>query len=223
MIDMVTALLSKEKRASRLAGLMAALSVAMTPLATAATANAAVPLRQGAAIYSYYGAGCSLSIADTSTAYTALHCGDDMWKVGDEVKARTGHTVGTISALGSDLPEGQELDVVKIDLAPGVKISGAYAGVGDSAALKEGDRVTFYAPGNRGMGTMVDTTPTWRSLQSDNKYPSYLITADIQTFGGNSGGALLNEKDELVGVLAGGNRKNRSYYTPINEIRELLG
>ncbi|WPF66857.1 MULTISPECIES: trypsin-like serine protease [unclassified Corynebacterium] len=220
---MGAALLSKEKRTSRTAGLVAALAVALTPLATAATAQAAVPLRQGAAIEANGGGGCALSIADTSTAYTALHCGDGEWQVGDEIKSRTGRTVGTISALGSDLPEDKQLDVAKIDLVPGVQINGAYAGAGDSAALKNGDRVTFYAPGNRGEGVMVNVTPKRMTLGNDGKFPSFLFTADIQTFGGNSGGALLNSQDELVGVLAGGNRKDRSDYTPINVIRELLG
>lgn len=215
----------RKKNSPRLASLVAALAVAMTPLTTVATAQAAVSLRQGAAIAANSDgwAGCALSVADSSTAYTALHCGEGQWRVGDPIKLPSGKTIGTISALGSDLPDGQQLDAVKIDLVPGVQVQDSFAGVGDSDALRKGDPVTIYAPGTRNTGVMVNTQPVWRSLKSDNLYPSFLISATVQTFGGNSGGALLNERNELVGVLAGGNAKDRSYYTPINKIRALLG
>ncbi|KQB87252.1 trypsin-like serine protease [Corynebacterium lowii] len=206
---------------SRFAALVTSLAVAAMPLANAATAQAAGTVWQGMPIRGVNNSPCTASIANDHTAYTALHCGGGQWKVGDQINSRTGGSIGTIAALGSDLPAGQQLDVVKIDLGPGVKVKGN-VGVGDSAALNNGDAVKVAAPGNRNTGTVTNSTPTRLTLR-DDQYPSDLISTSVQTFGGNSGGALLNSNDELVGVLAGGNAKNKSYFTPINVILERLG
>lgn len=214
-------LVLRRARGVRTAALAASL-LAVTPMAAVAPAQAAPAIQQGEAIRGPNNSPCALSIVSATTAYTAMHCLEG-GKVGDEITSRAGAgVIGRVSALGTDLPQGKQLDVAKIDLAPGVTVKG-HVGAGDSARLKSGDPVQIKAPGNRGRGAIVDPNPKWYSIKNDGKFYSFIISADIQTFGGNSGGALLDAQDNLVGVLAGGNTRDRSYYTPINEIRALLG
>ncbi|WP_018119143.1 trypsin-like serine protease [Corynebacterium mastitidis] len=185
----------------------------------AAPAHAATTLHQGMAISATEGYQCTLSIADRATAYTALHCGDGAWRVGDTVRTLDGRPVGRITALGSET--SPVLDVVEIALDAGTVVSG-HVGRGDSAAMRTGDRVQFRAPGNYATGTITESTPR-RFIVRDGRFPSIMINSNVPTYYGNSGGPLMDPKDNLLGVLSASNQKDDSLFTPLYLIERGFG
>lgn len=185
----------------------------------AAPAHAATALHQGMAIAATEGYQCTLSIADTATAYTALHCGDGAWRVGDTVRTLDGQPVGTITALGSETSPA--LDVVEIALDADAVVSG-HVGRGDSAAMRTGDRVQFRAPGNYATGTITESTPR-RFIVRDDRFPSIMINSDVPTYYGNSGGPLMDPEGNLLGVLSASNQKDDSLFTPLYLIERGFG
>ncbi|KQB85935.1 hypothetical protein [Corynebacterium lowii] len=100
--------------------------------------------------------------------------------------------------------------MAKVDLNPGLTVKGR-AVAGDSARLKHGDPVRIEAPGNCGSGAIMHSNPKFYFSKNDGKFYPFIISVDIQTLGGKTGGVLVDPQDNLVGVLAGGNAKNRSY------------
>lgn len=213
----------------KLPALLSAVIAASIAMGVGVAESAAAPgpkyngtIYQGLQINANHGARCTLTVIDKSTAYSALHCGHGEWKVGTQVTALPSNKpVGEIVALGSDLPKGKELDVLKIKLYPATGFR-PVTGVGDSSKLKNGDPVSIVAPGNRNTGVVTDARIR-RIPVGKGEYPSDLITTNVQAFNGNSGGPLLTKENKIVGVLSGGNQKDISVYTPIHIVQERLG
>ncbi|KQB83515.1 trypsin-like serine protease [Corynebacterium oculi] len=196
------------------------LGVALALTAFAPAAHASTTIQQGAAIHATEGYMCTLSIVDEHTAYTALHCGEGTWSVGDTIYSlHTGKALGTITGLGSDL--SLPLDVVQIALNPDVQVTG-HVGRGDSAALRNGDYAQFRSSDNYSTGIITEATPR-RIILSDNKYPSILINSNVVTYAGNSGGPLMDRDGNVVGVLAAGNQQDDSLFTPLHLIEREFG
>lgn len=92
---------------------------------------------------------------------------------------------------------------------------------GDSSKLRNGDEVI--AIGNSlGMGISVS-----RGIVSDtNKRvgESYLLTSDVSTNKGNSGGPLFNTKGELIAMCVSGMMyaKGMNFFIPVNHILDIL-
>ncbi|KQB86036.1 trypsin-like serine protease [Corynebacterium lowii] len=198
------------------------LAAAVALTTAAAPAHAATSIGQATAIKAVEGYRCTLSVVDAHTAYTAQHCGMGTWNVGDTIYTlEDRQPIGTIAALGSDLPYGQQLDAVKVDLLPGTRVVG-HVGRGDSASLRNGDSVRFQAPGNDSIGFITYDAPRHLAV-GDDSFPSLLINASITTYGGNSGGPLLDGQNNVVGVLSGGSDDNDALFTPLHLIEQGLG
>lgn len=202
----------------------ALLSACATLSITTATANATSTFTgtiwQGMPINAY-GGRCTLSVANEHIAYTALHCGDGHWKVGQVITAIPSNTaIGRVVALGSDLPEGQKIDAVKIKLYPGVTARSDVR-AGDSTALKAGDPVSIKAPGNANKGKVID--PHGKKYPfKDQRFPSELLKTSVLTFQGDSGGPLLNDQNKVVGILSRNDGVHNSYFVPLHIIQERL-
>ncbi|MCH6197494.1 hypothetical protein MHT86_08295 [Corynebacterium mastitidis] len=110
-------LVLRRARGARTVALAASL-LAVAPMTAVAPVQAAPAIQQGEAIRGPNNAPCALSIVSATTAYTAAHCLEG-GKVGDKITSRAGAgVIGRVSALGTDLPQGKQLDVAKIDLPP---------------------------------------------------------------------------------------------------------
>ena len=119
--------------------------------------------------------------------------------------------------LHANLPDGDN------DVAL-VKVEGTFNNAlkfGDSSTLRNGDEVI--AIGNSlGMGMSVA-----RGIVSDlrkNVSGSILITSDVATNHGNSGGPLFNTRGEVIAICVSGmdGAKGMNFFIPINRVLDIL-
>ncbi|MBM7825779.1 S1-C subfamily serine protease [Arcanobacterium pluranimalium] len=190
-------------------GMIAAFAVATPTTAMAATSmpefssappavvrtEASVQVEQGQKIFSASGGTCSITVIDSSTAYTAQHCGDGKWTVGSNVMDLGRHVIGTVAYI----PPQKGMDYIKIKLSDGVRIDKTWTKRATST-LVPGEPLYVRGLGERTqVGHLVDLTHQWWIGTNDQ---TLYITPHI-TRAGMSGGAVLDMQGNVVGINVG--------------------
>ncbi|WP_260840774.1 trypsin-like serine protease [Micrococcus luteus] len=168
-------------------------------VAGAGPALAQTTLTQGSAITAPAGA-CSLTIVDEATAYTAAHCGAGQWQIGSTVRDVDGATIGTVSALPGD----SGVDAVRVALADDVDVVGDWStrpassvGVGETV-YTHGSSVPLGAP-----NTVSHTQTFEAATVCDDAYADQVALDTASTYAGDSGGAVYDAQQRVVGVISG--------------------
>ena len=164
-------------------------------------------------------------VASTGFIVTNAHAVlNDSGKLYKEIYVKQGDKAyeGVVLAVGK--PADGEHDSIDLALLFAAGLKGARcATLGDSSACNNGDRV--YLIGNSlGAGTCITSgiiSDAARKMASLS-YP-YIMT-DAAANHGNSGGPLLNEYGEVIGVLVAGieNAEGMNYAIPSNVLKEFL-
>ena len=168
-------------------------------VAGAGPALAQTTLTQGSAITAPAGA-CSLTIVDDATAYTAAHCGAGQWQIGSTVRDVDGTAIGTVSALPGD----SGVDAVRVALADDVDVVGDWStrpassiGVGETV-YTHGSSVPLGAP-----NTVSHTQTFEAATVCDDAYADQVALDTASTYAGDSGGAVYDAQQRVVGVISG--------------------
>ena len=168
-------------------------------VAGAGPALAQTTLTQGSAITAPAGA-CSLTIVDEATAYTAAHCGAGQWQIGSTVRDVDGTAIGTVSALPGD----SGVDAVRVALADDVDVVGDWStrpassiGVGETV-YTHGSSVPLGAP-----NTVSHTQTFEAATVCDDAYADQVALDTASTYAGDSGGAVYDAQQRVVGVISG--------------------
>ncbi|QGS22750.1 trypsin-like serine protease [Micrococcus luteus] len=168
-------------------------------VAGAGPALAQTTLTQGSAITAPAGA-CSLTIVDDATAYTAAHCGAGQWQIGSTVRDADGTAIGTVSALPGD----SGVDAVRVALADDVDVVGDWStrpassiGVGETV-YTHGSSVPLGAP-----NTVSHTQTFEAATVCDDAYADQVALDTASTYAGDSGGAVYDAQQRVVGVISG--------------------
>lgn len=168
-------------------------------VAGAGPALAQTTLTQGSAITAPAGA-CSLTIVDEATAYTAAHCGAGQWQIGSTVRDVDGAAIGTVSALPGD----SGVDAVRVALADDVDVVGDWStrpassvGVGETV-YTHGSSVPLGAP-----NTVSHTQTFEAATVCDDAYADQVALDTASTYAGDSGGAVYDAQQRVVGVISG--------------------
>ncbi|MEV8231960.1 trypsin-like serine protease [Micrococcus luteus] len=168
-------------------------------VAGAGPALAQTTLTQGSAITAPAGA-CSLTIVDEATAYTAAHCGAGQWQIGSTVRDVDGAAIGTVSALPGD----SGVDAVRVALADDVDVVGDWStrpassvGVGETV-YTHGSSVPLGAP-----NTVSHTQTFEAATVCDDAYADQVALDTASTHAGDSGGAVYDAQQRVVGVISG--------------------
>lgn len=168
-------------------------------VAGAGPALAQTTLTQGSAITAPAGA-CSLTIVDDATAYTAAHCGAGQWQIGSTVRDVEGTAIGTVSALPGD----SGVDAVRVALADDVDVVGDWStrpassvGVGETV-YTHGSSVPLGAP-----NTVSHTQTFEAATVCDDAYADQVALDTASTHAGDSGGAVYDAQQRVVGVISG--------------------
>ncbi|MER6986601.1 trypsin-like serine protease [Micrococcus luteus] len=168
-------------------------------VAGAGPALAQTTLTQGSAITAPAGA-CSLTIVDEATAYTAAHCGASQWQIGSTVRDVDGAAIGTVSALPGD----SGVDAVRVALADDVDVVGDWStrpassvGVGETV-YTHGSSVPLGAP-----NTVSHTQTFEAATVCDDAYADQVALDTASTHAGDSGGAVYDAQQRVVGVISG--------------------
>ena len=168
-------------------------------VAGAGPALAQTTLTQGSAISAPAGA-CSLTIVDDATAYTAAHCGAGQWQIGSTVRDADGTAIGTVSALPGD----SGVDAVRVALADDVDVVGDWStrpassiGVGETV-YTHGSSVPLGAP-----NTVSHTQTFEAATVCDDAYADQVALDTASTYAGDSGGAVYDAQQRVVGVISG--------------------
>ena len=168
-------------------------------VAGAGPALAQTTLTQGSAITAPAGA-CSLTIVDDATAYTAAHCGAGQWQIGSTVRDGDGTAIGTVSALPGD----SGVDAVRVALADDVDVVGDWStrpassiGVGETV-YTHGSSVPLGAP-----NTVSHTQTFEAATVCDDAYADQVALDTASTYAGDSGGAVYDAQQRVVGVISG--------------------
>ncbi|PAL18805.1 trypsin-like serine protease [Micrococcus luteus] len=168
-------------------------------VAGAGPALAQTTLTQGSAITAPAGA-CSLTIVDDATAYTAAHCGAGQWQIGSTVRDADGTAIGTVSALPGD----SGVDAVRVALADDVDVVGDWStrpassiGVGETV-YTHGSSVPLGAP-----NTVSHTQTFEAATVCDDAYADQVALDTASTHAGDSGGAVYDAQQRVVGVISG--------------------
>ncbi|MFI7396722.1 trypsin-like serine protease [Micrococcus luteus] len=168
-------------------------------VAGAGPALAQTSLTQGSAITAPAGA-CSLTIVDEATAYTAAHCGAGQWQIGSTVRDVDGAAIGTVSAL----PDDSGVDAVRVALADDVDVVGDWStrpassvGVGETV-YTHGSSVPLGAP-----NTVSHTQTFEAATVCDDEYADQVALDTASTHAGDSGGAVYDAQQRVVGVISG--------------------
>ena len=168
-------------------------------VAGAGPALAQTTLTQGSAITAPAGA-CSLTIVDDATAYTAAHCGAGQWQIGSTVRDVDGTAIGTVSALPGD----SGVDAVRVALADDVDVVGDWStrpassvGVGETV-YTHGSSVPLGAP-----NTVSHTQTFEAATVCDDAYADQVALDTASTHAGDSGGAVYDAQQRVVGVISG--------------------
>ena len=168
-------------------------------VAGAGPALAQTTLTQGSAITAPAGA-CSLTIVDEATAYTAAHCGAGQWQIGSTVRDVDGAAIGTVSALPGD----SGVDAVRVALADDVDVVGDWStrpassvGVGETV-YTHGSSVPLGAP-----NTVSHTQTFEAATVCDDAYADQVALDTASTHAGDSGGAVYDAQERVVGVISG--------------------
>lgn len=168
-------------------------------VAGAGPALAQTTLTQGSAITAPAGA-CSLTIVDEATAYTAAHCGAGQWQIGSTVRDVDGAAIGTVSAL----PDDSGVDAVRVALADDVDVVGDWStrpassvGVGETV-YTHGSSVPLGAP-----NTVSHTQTFEAATVCDDAYADQVALDTASTHAGDSGGAVYDAQQRVVGVISG--------------------
>ena len=168
-------------------------------VAGAGPALAQTTLTQGSAITAPAGA-CSLTIVDEATAYTAAHCGAGQWQIGSTVRDVDGAAIGTVAALPGD----SGVDAVRVALADDVDVVGDWStrpassiGVGETV-YTHGSSVPLGAP-----NTVSHTQTFEAATVCDDAYADQVALDTASTYAGDSGGAVYDAQQRVVGVISG--------------------
>ena len=168
-------------------------------VAGAGPALAQTTLTQGSAITAPAGA-CSLTIVDDATAYTAAHCGAGQWQIGSTVRDADGTAIGTVSALPGD----SGVDAVRVAPADDVDVVGDWStrpassvGVGETV-YTHGSSVPLGAP-----NTVSHTQTFEAATVCDDAYADQVALDTASTYAGDSGGAVYDAQQRVVGVISG--------------------
>lgn len=168
-------------------------------VAGAGPALAQTTLTQGSAITAPAGA-CSLTIVDDATAYTAAHCGAGQWQIGSTVRDVDGTAIGTVSALPGD----SGVDAVRVALADDVDVVGDWS---TRPASSIGVGETVYTHGSSvplGSPNTVSHTQTFEAATvCDDAYADQVALDTASTYAGDSGGAVYDAQQRVVGVISG--------------------
>lgn len=159
------------------------------------------------------GSASGFLIHDDTTLVTNYHVIDGTYHI--RVKDANGKkytTADTILAYDEDL----DLAILQCDEGIGV----APLPLGNSAAIKQGDKV-FAVGYPLGLANTLSEGIV-SSLYSDGGTDTIQTTAAIS--GGSSGGALLNDRGEVIGVTAASyeDGQNLNLAIPINYVKDLL-
>lgn len=168
-------------------------------VAGAGPALAATPLTQGSAL-SVPAGDCSITIVDAATAYTAAHCGAGEWTIGSPVESADGTVIGTVAALPGD----SGVDAVKIALADDVDVVGEWS-VRETATVKPDE--TVYTHGSSvplGEPNSISDPETFDIGETcGDVYTDQVVLDDATTRRGDSGGAVYDAEQRVVGVISG--------------------
>ena len=168
-------------------------------VAGAGPALAATPLTQGSAL-SVPAGDCSITIVDDATAYTAAHCGAGEWTIGSPVESADGTVIGTVAALPGD----SGVDAVKIALADDVDVVGDWS-VRETATVEPDE--TVYTHGSSvplGEPNSISEPETFDIGETcGDVYTDQVVLDDATTRRGDSGGAVYDAEQRVVGVISG--------------------
>ncbi|KQB83643.1 hypothetical protein [Corynebacterium oculi] len=159
---------------------------------------------------------CSVTVVSDKTAYTAKHCGNNVWTIGTRVTNMGGQVIGTIDGMGNS--EGSEpIDAIRIRIADGVRVIGVN-GTRDASTLKLGEPL-------KAVGSMSRTTGTYssdRRVRLGGAYPSMAINAQVGSMGGDSGGAITDSQGRVVGLIKSGKTPRDTFFVPIDVVEKQL-
>ena len=168
-------------------------------VAGAGPALAQTVITQGSALSAPAGA-CSLTIVDDATAYTAAHCGAGQWEVGSPVLDAEGVQIGTVSGL----PGTSGVDVVRVALAEDVEVVGEWS-TRPAASVEVGETVfTHGSSVPLGAPNSLSHTQTFDAATvCDDAYSDQMALDVASTYPGDSGGAVYDAQQRVVGVISG--------------------
>lgn len=160
---------------------------------------------------------CSLTVVSNKTAYTAKHCGNNVWTVGTKVTDMRGRVIGTVDGIGSST--GQEpIDAIRIRIADGVRVIGA-AATRDPATMKIGETVQTVGQMSRSTGRYSSDR---RFLIQKSAYPSVVINAEVASMGGDSGGSVTDGQGRIIGIIKSGKTPRDTNFVPIDLVEKQL-